>query len=375
MDYSQGAIVEYVENTLTNTSWSPDSQRLVLSIKEKPSGGGLYGIGDLLVLNVRSGRKIQLTHHPSNDLYPAWSPDGQWIAFIRYTPNPPCGEMPTTGSFDKCDNASLYLIRPDGSDLRLLLEPVHIEAPDWIDMPYNAPRWSPNSQWLAIMVESEGLPSLINQEIALVNIETGELRRLTDNLVWDIMPNWSPDGKRLAFVSGRDGSDDVFVMNIDGTNTVNLSHDPGLDYAPVWSPGGNYIAFISSRGTGHKLYVMNADGTGLTLIDDEYLTVISRPAWMPMMESPLPAASATSEPDLVDETQQAQEFCYLDPRKALDDYLTFLYHGEYEKAARLYGSPYPFQGTQITPEALQPSERLSIIVEDLRRFCEGYAPV
>jgi len=282
VDFSQGLIIEYIESTLTNSSWSPDSQRLVLSIDEKQSSGGKSYVGDLFILDVMSGQKTQLTNDPSSDLYPAWSPDGQWIAFIRFTPHPDRCTLPSTGSFDDCDNASLYMIRPDGTDLKLLAEPIHVEAPvDGRHKPYNAPNWSPDSQWLAIMVESAGLPSLISQEIALVNIATGDSQRLTDNPVWDVFPTWSPDGKYLAFVSGRDGNDEIYVMNIDGTNPVNLSQNPALDFAPAWSPSGNHIAFISSREAGHKLYIMNADGTSQTRVNGEYLSVISRPSWLP----------------------------------------------------------------------------------------------
>jgi Tol biopolymer transport system component len=283
-DYSQGLIIEHIEDTLTNSSWSPDSQNLVLSIDEKQSSSGRDEsfIGDLYILDVKSSRKTQLTHYSSSDLYPAWSPDGQWIAFIRYIPASNCGPFPRTDSFDDCDNASLYLIKPDGSDLKLLLESIHIEAPvDGRHEPYNAPSWSPDSQWLAIMVENEGEPYIINQEIALVNIETGELQHLTDNNAMDIIPTWSPDGQRLAFVSDRDGNEEIYVMNSDGTNPVNLSQDPALDYAPVWSPKGNCIAFMSNRG---KLYIMNADGTNQIPINGDYLGAIGRPSWLPLFE-------------------------------------------------------------------------------------------
>lgn len=86
----------------------------------------------------------------------------------------------------------------------------------------------------------------------------------------------------------------------------------------------------------------------------------------------IPTSSTTAQPDSVEQTQEAQAFCYQDPRKALDDYLTFLYQGEYEKAAKLYDTSYPFEGRRITPEALEPSERLAVVADFLRGLCEGY---
>jgi TolB protein len=282
-DYSQEKIVQYVESTLTNSSWSPDSQKLVLPIDEKMSSGGKNYFGDLYILDVKSGQKTQLTNDPSSDLYPAWSPDGQWIAFIRYSPNLKnyCGPFPRTDSPRDCDNASLYLIKPNGSNLRLLSEPIHVEAPvNWRHTPYNAPSWSPDSQWLAIMVENEGEPYILNQEIALVNVETGELRRLTHNNAMDVMPVWSPDGKHLAFVSNRDGNEEIYVMNSDGTNPTNLTKNPTCDYAPAWSPSGNYIAFMSCRG----IYTMNKDGANLTRINGDYFSAITKPSWLPTLK-------------------------------------------------------------------------------------------
>ncbi len=86
----------------------------------------------------------------------------------------------------------------------------------------------------------------------------------------------------------------------------------------------------------------------------------------------LPTSSATPQPDSVEQTREAEEFCYQDPRKALDDYLTFLYQGEYEKAARLYGSTYPYEGEFALSEDLDPAERLSIYAQYLEEFCWGY---
>jgi len=87
--------------------------------------------------------------------------------------------------------------------------------------------------------------------------------------------------------------------------------------------------------------------------------------WTPAL-TPTPTAPGPSPGA---ETQQAQEICYQDPRHALDAFLTYLYHGEYEKAARLYDDPYPFERRLITPESLDPTERLAISAEFLEEFC------
>ena len=71
-----------------------------------------------------------------------------------------------------------------------------------------------------------------------------------------------PSG-RIAFYSFRDGNEEVYVMNPDGSEQVNLTNDPAADYEPDWSPDGEQIAFVSDREGGPHIYVMNADGTNV----------------------------------------------------------------------------------------------------------------
>src|SRR6185503_13314557 len=69
---------------------------------------------------------------------------------------------------------------------------------------------------------------------------------------------------RIAFTSNRDGNDEIYVMNADGTGVVRLTNDPAIDQQPAWSPDGSRIAFVSNRGGKFDTYLMNADGTGVT---------------------------------------------------------------------------------------------------------------
>jgi Tol biopolymer transport system component len=87
---------------------------------------------------------------------------------------------------------------------------------------------------------------------------------------------WSPDGKKIAFSSDRDGNIEIYVMNTDGSNQVNLTNSPEDEWSPAWSPDGKIIAF----GRDNELYVMNTDGSNQVNLtnspEDEW-----SPAWSP----------------------------------------------------------------------------------------------
>lgn len=68
---------------------------------------------------------------------------------------------------------------------------------------------------------------------------------------------------KIAFVSDRDGNQEIYVMDPDGSNVVRLTNNPGFELDPAWSPDGSRIAFVSDRSGDYELHVMNADGTGV----------------------------------------------------------------------------------------------------------------
>ena len=102
------------------------------------------------------------------------------------------------------------------------------------------------------------------------------------------LPSWSPDGARIAFVSQGSGYSDIYVMNADGSNRVNLTGgQPGvensMDEAPSWSPDGARIAFASQRGKikAYNIYVMNADGTNPVQLTSETVRDCVVTTWSP----------------------------------------------------------------------------------------------
>lgn len=103
-----------------------------------------------------------------------------------------------------------------------------------------------------------------NNEVYVMEGDGSGLANLTNDLAEDGAPFWSPDGKQIAFQSLRDGNSEVYVMNADGSNPTRLTNDPSDDAVDGWSPDGKKILFHTNRDGNYEVYAMNADGTDQT---------------------------------------------------------------------------------------------------------------
>jgi Tol biopolymer transport system component len=119
-----------------------------------------------------------------------------------------------------------------------------------------------------------------NNEIYVMNADGTGVTRLTNNPAADGQPAWSPDGSRVVFTSNRDGNNELYVMNADGTGVTRLTDNPALDVTPAWSPDGSRIVFVSERDGNDEIYVMNADASAVTRLTSNP-TWDGEPAWSP----------------------------------------------------------------------------------------------
>ncbi len=93
-------------------------------------------------------------------------------------------------------------------------------------------------------------------------------------------PAWSPDGTKIAFTAFRDGNPEIYVMGADGSNPVRLTNHPGWDVLPAWSPDGTKIAFTTQLDGNYEIYVMDADGSNLVNLTNDAGEQWD-PAWSP----------------------------------------------------------------------------------------------
>lgn len=222
-------------------SWATDNRRLTF-----------VASGNLYVATANGSDLIRMTNtFPGEDhgtvVEAAWSPDGNRIAFVAL----------------KGEERNLYLINPDRTGLTLLTSGVEGQL-----------AWSPDSARIAyVTLEAR-------QDIAVLTVQTRQIRRLTSNEHDDFGPAWSPDGMKIAFVSTRDFNAEVYVMAADGSGAVRLTNASQPDEQPAWSRDGRQIAFVSGRDGNAEVYIMQADGSNLRNITRSP-AADARPAWAP----------------------------------------------------------------------------------------------
>ena len=120
------------------------------------------------------------------------------------------------------------------------------------------PRWSPDGRRVVYVSVREN-----RQAIFTMRPDGTELTQLTTSAAQNSEPAWSPDGRRIAFRSERDGNPNVYVMDADGSDQRALTTAPGAEVGPAWSPDGTRILYTAVVAPGRAdIFIMNADGTG-----------------------------------------------------------------------------------------------------------------
>jgi TolB protein len=139
-----------------------------------------------------------------------------------------------------------------------------------------SPVWSPDGKRLAFVSYKKGTPRLY-----VYNGDDGNTTDMSPSgSELCVAPDWSPDGRLIAFSSASQGESDIHVLDVASGKSRKLTHTRGSDTSPSWSPTGREIAFTSDRSGRPHIWVMDAEGGNIRRItnDGEYHDA---PAWSP----------------------------------------------------------------------------------------------
>lgn len=123
------------------------------------------------------------------------------------------------------------------------------------DEPIMSPVWSPDGKKIAYVSFEKKKPI-----IYVATLATGTRITLSNYKGSNSAPAWSPDGRRLALTLTKDGLSQIYIVNADGTGLRRLMSSNGIDTEPRWAPDGEQIYFTSDRGGSPQIYRVGLDG-------------------------------------------------------------------------------------------------------------------
>ena len=240
------------------------------------------GNPEIYVMDANGRNQERLTNHPAYDYDPDWSPDGTKIAFV---------------SSRDGGASQIHVMDADGKNVIRLTDgrgtkwapdwspdgkKIVFSVDDWVD--YIAvmdadgnnrvrhedqardPSWSPDGRTIAFLSSRDG-----GNEIYLVGAGGQGLKRVTHDLAPKGNPSFSPDGRRIAYVVAEHrGPGQIYVVGTDGRNRERLTHNEENNWGPAWSPDGRVIAYyVIVDGDFHgMIHLMTAEGRYIRQLSD-----------------------------------------------------------------------------------------------------------
>ena len=273
---------------------------------------------EIYVMNADGSDQTRLTFNEADDQAPSWSSDGSRIVFCSnrdgnyeiYVMNAD-GSGQTRLTFNEADDVDpvwspngkkvafvrgryvvhIYVMNADGSDETML-------TPDLPPSNAQCPAWSPDGSKIVFTRESNRDTSsrYRSNDIWIMNADGSHPSELSYVRALNFYPDYAPDGRRIAFVSADElGVIELYVMNSDGSQPARLtsfrvrSYGLSFDWSVAWSPDGSKIAFNGGdelEGHGEdEIYVINVDGSGQTRLTFNRARDID-PDWQPLRRNP-----------------------------------------------------------------------------------------
>jgi dipeptidyl aminopeptidase/acylaminoacyl peptidase len=271
--------------SVTGVRIAPDGSRIIYTVQNRDRPGRPYA--QTFEVTVATGQTTRFAEESGAASSPHWSPDGRMVAY---------------GGHDG-DKSGLFVAQADGSN-PVLVAPME-GSNHALRTPGEEIAWSPDSKRIAFVSatpgpetkDAGGDPMVITRyryksasvgstrfddnrrlHVFVVDLATKQVRQLTDGIYYEHALDWSPDGAEILFVSNhalpdpdRFFDDELYLLNVSDGSVRQLTHSESLKERPQWSPDGKLIAYegskralVTSRPAPMQdthIWVMNADGT------------------------------------------------------------------------------------------------------------------
>ena len=225
-------ITDSIGEGALDVHWSPDGSRMAFRVWTR-------GDYEIFVMNADGSGLSNITGSEGVSEF-SWAPDGSMLAFT---------------TFQEGNDYDVFVVNADGSGLRVVVESPFIE---------HRPQWSPDGTTIAFERWPVRDSDPGSADIFTVGLEGGEAVPIVTSPGYDTGVAWSSDGTRIAFSSERDGDEEIYVANADGSGELQVTDLPGVDAThAAWSPDGDRISFVALDGEQWDVWIVNADGTDL----------------------------------------------------------------------------------------------------------------
>jgi TolB protein len=223
--------ITHLNSIALTPRWSPDATRIAFTCYVPFRG---VTSAQICVYSTASNRLIGFPRFRGTNSSPAWSPDGQQLAFMSSINGDP----------------AIYLANADGTHLRRVTFGAGVAT---------SPVWNPKTgKQLAFVSDRAGDPALYVSDADGSNAQKIDL----PDMGYVIDPSWSPNGQLLAFSWRRpSGNYDIYVMDIISHQLVELTKDEARNERPSWAPDGRHLVFESTRTGTRQIWTMLADGS------------------------------------------------------------------------------------------------------------------
>ena len=245
--------------------WSPDGRKILfITVTDTPEDSRT----DLCVMDIkrRHIRHILQPDLPTKIFHPSWDPDSNHILYHQ----------------DTRDSSGIFIIDDNGNNVINILQEDRFKSALFL------PAWSPKRDQIGYidLVATKHSP-LHPLQIYMMDLTKASVTALTSGGDEEKIPlAWHPDGQKILFVTlsliGQETLwTDIFVMDNNGENIINLTQTPEIEMYASWSPDGGQIVFLSDRNGAHRIYTMDTNGQNVQQVTHHGREFDEPPAWSP----------------------------------------------------------------------------------------------